>query len=164
MTALGVFRDDFYNAAAALTETQYTVTAQASGTLSASAIAGARNCVVLSSGATALTIDTALNIIAQIQNAVATAYKQGLGAFAAGVNPPPGVPNLFNVTYTLTIVNTNASTLTLTAAAGSGVTLSGTTTVTTAAERVYLVTITSPTTVSIQGMFTSSTSAGTFAA
>jgi hypothetical protein len=162
MTALGVFRDDFYNAAAALTETQYTVTAQASGTLAASAIAGARNCVVLSSGATALTTDTALNIIAQIQNAVATAYKQGLGAFAAGVNPPPGVPNLFNVTYTLTIVNTNASTLTLTG--GTGVTLSGTTTVTTAAERVYLVTITSPTTVSIQGMFTSSTSAGTFAA
>jgi hypothetical protein len=162
MTALGVFRDDFYNAAAALTETQYTVTAQASGTLAASAIAGARNCVVLSSGATALTTDTALNIIAQIQNAVATAYKQGLGAFAAGVNPPPGVPNLFNVTYTLTIVNTNAGTLTLTG--GTGVTLSGTTTVTTAAERVYLVTITSPTTVSIQGMFTSSTSAGTFAA
>lgn len=162
MTALGVFRDDFYNAAAVLTETQYTVTAQGNGTtLAASAIAGARNVVVLSSGATALTTDTALNIIAQIQNIVATAYKQGLGAFAAGVNPPTGVPNLFNTTWTLTIVNTNAGTLTLTA--GTGVTLSGTTTVVTASERVYLVTITSPTTVTIQGMF-SAGAAGVFTA
>jgi len=156
MTSLGVFRDDFYNAAAALTETQYTVTAQASGTLTASAIAGARMCVVLSSGATALTTDTALNIIAQIQIAVANAYKQGLGAFAAGVNPPPGVPNLFNVTWTLQIVNTNAGALTLTG--GAGVTLSGTTSVPLAgAMREYLVTITSPTTVTIQGMFASVT-------
>jgi hypothetical protein len=162
MTSLGVFRDDYYNAVSVLPQTQYTATAQASGVLSASAIAGAGECIVLSSGATALTTDSAINIIAQIQIAVANAYKQGLGAFAAGVNPPPGVPNLFNVAYTLIIVNTNAGTLTLTA--GTGVTLSGTTTVTTGAERVYLVTITSPTTVSIQGMFTSSTSAGTFAA
>jgi cobalamin biosynthesis Mg chelatase CobN len=159
MTALGVFRDDFYNAAAVLTETQYTVTAQASGTLAASAIAGARLCAVLSSGATALTTDTALNIIAQIQNIVATAYKQGLGAFAAGVNPPTGVPNLFNTTWTLQIVNINAGTLTLTA--GAGVTLAGTTTVITGASRWYQVTITSPTTVTIQGMFQS---AGPFVA
>jgi hypothetical protein len=159
MTALGVFRDDYYNAAAVLTETQYTVTAQASGTLAATAIAGARLNVVLSSGATALTTDTALNIIAQIQNIVATAYKQGLGAFAAGVNPPNGAPNLFNTTWTLQIVNTNAGTLTLTA--GAGVTLSGTTTVATASMREYVVTITSPTTVTIQGMFTS---AGPFSA
>ena len=161
MTFLGVFRDDFYNAAAALTETQYTVTAQASGTLAATAMAGARSCVVLSSGATALTTDSAINIIAQIQIAVANAYKAGLGAFAAGVNPPPGVPNLFNVTYTLTIVNTNGGTLTLTG--GAGVTLSGTTTIVTASSRVYLVTVTSPTTVSIQGMYSSGT-AGAFIA
>ena len=161
MTFLGVFRDDFYNAAAALTETQYTATAQASGVLSATVTSGARSVVVLSSGATALTTDSAINIIANIQNAVATAYKQGLGAFAAGVNPPPGVPNLYNVTYTLTIVNTNAGTLTLTA--GTGVTLSGTTTVVTASSRTYLVTVTSPTTVTIQGMYTSGT-AGAFAA
>ena len=32
MTALGVFRDDFYNAAAALTEAQFTTTAQGNGT------------------------------------------------------------------------------------------------------------------------------------
>jgi hypothetical protein len=155
MTSLGVFRDDFYNAGAVLTESQYTVTAQASGTLSASAIAGARMCVVLSSGATALTTDTALNIIAQIQNAVATAYKQGLGSFAAGVNPPSGAPNLFNFTSVLQIVNTNAGTLTLTGGGTTGVTLSGTTTIATASMREYLVTVTSPTTVTIQGMFAS---------
>ena len=161
MTSLGVFRDDFYNAAAALTEAQYTTTAQASGTLAATAIAGARECFVLSSAATALTTDTAINIITQVQTAVNTAYKQGLGSFAAGVNPPPGAPNLFNVTWTLTIVNTDASPLVLTG--GTGVTLSGTTAVPAASERVYLVTITSPTTVTIQGMFSSGT-AGAFIA
>jgi hypothetical protein len=155
MTALGVFRDDYYNAVSVLPQTQYTATAQASGTLASTAIAGAGDCIVLSSGATALTTDTALNIIAQVQNAVATAYKQGLGSFAAGVNPPTGVPNLFNVTWTLTIVNTNAGTLTLTA--GTGVTITGTATVLAGAEVQYLVTVTSPTTVTIQRMFSSVT-------
>jgi hypothetical protein len=154
MTALGVFRDDFYNAVSALAQTQYTTTAQGNGTiLAAAAIGGAGDCYVVSSGATALTTDSAINIIAAIQIAVATAYKQGLGGFAAGVNPPPGVPNLFNVTWTLVIVNTNGGTLTLTA--GTGVTLLGTTTVLTGAMRVYAVTILSPTTVSIQGIFAS---------
>lgn len=155
MTHLGVFRDDFYNAISALAATQFTSTAQASGVLSATAIAGAAECAVLSSGATALTTDSAINIIAQVQIAVATAYKQGLGSFAAGVNPPPGVPNLFNVTWTLSIVNTNGGTLTLTA--GAGVTLSGVTTVLAGARRDYAVTINSPTTVTIQGMFATAT-------
>jgi len=154
MTALGVFRDDYYNAISVLPHTQYTATAQASGTLAASAISGA--------GESALTIDTAINIIANIQIAVANAYKQGLGGFAAGVNPPPGVPNLFNVVYTLVIVNTNAGTLTLTAAAGSGVTLTGTATVLAGAEVTYQVTINSPTTVTIQRMY--STVTATFTA
>jgi hypothetical protein len=162
MTALGVFRDDYYNAISVLPHTQYTATAQASGTLAASAISGAGECHVVSSGATALTIDTAINIIANIQIAVANAYKQGLGGFAAGVNPPPGVPNLFNVVYTLVIVNTNAGTLTLTAAAGSGVTLTGTATVLAGAEVTYQVTINSPTTVTIQRMY--STVTATFTA
>ena len=93
---------------------------------------------------------------------MANAYKQGLGGFAAGVNPPPGVPNLFNVVYTLVIVNTNAGTLTLTAAAGSGVTLTGTATVLAGAEVTYQVTINSPTTVTIQRMY--STVTATFTA
>jgi hypothetical protein len=158
MTALGVFRDDFYNAVSALAQTQFTATAQASGTLAATAIAGAGDCYVTSSGATALTFDSAINIIAQVQNAVATAYKQGLGSFAAGVNPPPGVPNLFNMSWTLTVLNTNAGALVLSAGAGSGVTLVGSGTVTAAgAIRVFTVTITSPTTVTIQAVFGSIT-------
>jgi hypothetical protein len=155
MTALGVFRDDFYNAVSVLPHTQYTATAQASGVLAASAISGAGECHVLSSGATALTTDSAINIIANIQIAVANAYKQGLGSFAAGVNPPPGVPNLFNVVYTLVIVNTNAGTLTLTG--GTGVTITGTATVLAGAEVTYQVTINSPTTVGIQRMYSSIT-------
>jgi len=155
MTALGVFRDDFYNAVSALAQSQFTATTQATGTvLQATAIAGAGDCYIVASGqaGVTLTTDSAVNIIAQIQNAVATAYKQGLGSFAAGVNPPNGVPNLFNTVWTLTIVNLNTGVLTL--AGGAGVTLAGTTTVpTTGAARTYTVTITSPTTVTIQGMF-----------
>ena len=154
MTALGVFRDDFYNALSVLPQSQYNATAQASGVLSANFLGGAGDCYVASSGATALTFDSAVNIIAAIQNAVATAYKQGLGAFAAGVNPPPGVPNLFNVSWTLTVYNTNAGTLTLSAGAGTGVTLTGLGTIPTSNARIFIVTITSPTTVSIQSVYT----------
>lgn len=164
MAHLGVFRDDFYNAISALAQTQYTATAQATATvLAASAMAGAGDCYVVASGqaAVSFTTDSAVNIIAQVQNAVATAYKQGLGSFAAGVNPPPGVPNLFNTVWTLTIVNANSATLTL--VAGAGVTLAGNTTVVTASSRVYAITITSPTTVTVQGMYTSG-AAGAFAA
>jgi hypothetical protein len=119
-------------------------------------MAGAGDVYVTSSGATALTFDSAINIIAAIQIAVANAYKQGLGSFAAGVNPPPGVPNLFNVSYTLTILNTNAGALVLSAGAGSGVTLVGSGTVPLGgAIRVFTVTITSPTTVTIQAVYAS---------
>jgi len=154
MTALGVFRDDYYNAVSVLPQTQYTpVTAASGAVLAASAIGGAGISEIVTSGQAAVsyTTDSAINIIAAIQIAVANAYKQGLGAFAAGVNPPPGVPNLFNVTWTMSIVNLNSATLTL--LAGAGVTLSGTTTVLTLAKRDYAVTITSPTTVTIQGMY-----------
>jgi hypothetical protein len=150
MTALGVFRDDFYNAVSALAQSQATITAQASGILAASAIAGAGECYVVSSGATALTTDSAINIITAIQTAVNTAYKQGLGSFAAGVNPPPGAPNLFNVAWTLVINNQNAGTLTLTA--GAGVTITGSAATVTATARTYVVTITSPTTVTFQSV------------
>src|ERR1019366_7243631 len=112
MTALGAFRDDFYNAVSALAQTQYaTIVAATAATIPASSIAGAGDCYLVASGQAAVsyTTDSAINIIAQIQNAVATAYKQGLGSFAAGVNPPNGVPNLFNTTWTLTINNQDNS-------------------------------------------------------
>jgi hypothetical protein len=154
MTALGVFRDDFYNAVSALAQSQVVTTTAATSTLPASSISGAGDCYLDVSGGAAVTYttDSAVNIIAAIQNAVAVAYKQGLGSFAAGVNPPNGVPNLFNTTWTLTINNQNSASITL--VGGTGVTLIGTNaaTVVTDTMRVYVVTITSPTTVTIQSV------------
>jgi hypothetical protein len=163
MTFLGVFRDDFYNAVSALAQTQSVANTQASGTiLAATSIAGAGDCYFSNSGsagAVAFTTDSAINIIAQVQNAVATAYKQGLGSFAAGVNPPPGVPNLFNMTWTLTILNANTAAGTITLTGGTGVTITGAATIGVGGARVYTVTINSPTTVTLQSVlaFTAST-------
>lgn len=145
MTALGAFRDDVYNAVNVLTNAQVTSTAQASGVLLATALAGAVENYIASSGATALTTDSAVNIIAQLQQAVAVAYKNTINGFGAGVNPPVGVPNLFNLTFYVAIENTNAGTLTL--SAGAGVTLVGVATIATVTTRSWIVTVTSPTTV-----------------
>jgi len=159
MTALGVFRDDFYNAVSALAQTQYNATTLATASiLPASLLAGAGDVYLVASGsatAVAYTTDSAINIIAQIQIAVANAYKQGLGSFAAGVNPPPGVPNLFNVSYTLTIDNQNTAAGAITLTGGTGVTLVGTNsgTIAIGSARVYDVTITSPTTVTMQSIY-----------
>jgi hypothetical protein len=150
MTALGVFRDDYYNAISVLTVAQYTVTAQASGVLAASALAGAEECFILSSAATALTTDSALNIIAALQNAVAVAWRAsqiGGGGFAAGVNPPIGAPNLFNISWLVSIQNT-AGAMTLTG--GAGVTLLGSAVTASGDTRTWIVTVTSPTTISMQ--------------
>lgn len=151
MSTLGVFRDDFYNASAILTVAQYNATAQASGVLAASSMTGAHLNYVLSSGATALTTDTAVNIIAALNNAVAVAVKASQangGGFATGLGVPQSMPNLFNISWTLTIENTNGGTLTLTA--GTGVTLVGVATILTVNQRTWVVTITSPTTVNMQ--------------
>jgi hypothetical protein len=156
MAFLGVFRDDFYNAVSVLPQTQYNATGQNGGVLAASLIGGAGDCYVTASGQTtaqSLATDTAVNIIAAIQNAVATAYKAGLGSFAAGVNPPPGVPNLFNMSWTLTITNLNTSSAAITVTAGTGVTITGTATIPIGAIRVFTVTINSPTTVTLQSVF-----------
>jgi hypothetical protein len=162
MTALGVFRDDFYNAISVLPNSQYTTTVQNGGVLAATQLCGAGDCYLSASGqagAQALTTDSAINIIAALQAAVATAYKQGLGAFAAGVNPPPGVPNLFNVAWTLTILNFNTASGAITLTGGTGVTITGTNTIAINAERIFVITVTSPTTVNIQ-----SVNSGTIAA
>lgn len=140
MTTLGVFRDDYYNYTAALPMLQLKTTAQASGVLVASALAGATECYVTTSGATALTTDTGANIIAQI---LSTIQSVAVGA-------QPTVSNILNLAYTVYVRNTNGGTLTLTA--GSGVTISGTATIATTVERQYLVTITSPTSVTFQDL------------
>jgi len=68
-----------------------------------------------------------------------------------GVNPPPGVPNLFNTVWTLTINNQNSGILTLTGV--NGVTITGVNTIAATSARVFIVTVTSPTTVAIQSVY-----------
>lgn len=155
MTAIGVFRDDFYNASAVLTSGQYNAITQTSGTIAASNLAGAQEVFLSQSGATALTTDTASNIVARLQNAVAV---QTATQLAAGtVNPaPPGVPNLTNLTYFLRIINTNGGTLTV--SAGTGVTITGTNTLSTNTFRDFLVTVTGPAAVTFQSVGTGTTS------
>lgn len=157
MAFLGAMRDDFYNAVSALAQTQYNATPQLSGTvLAASLIGGAGDCYIVSTSgvatAIAFTTDSAINIIAAIQIAVATAYKQGLGSFAAGVNPPSGVPNLFNVSWSLEIVNLNNTAGIITLTGGTGVTINGVNTIAISSARQFTVTVTSPTTVVIQSI------------
>ena len=162
MAFKGVFSDDFYNAIHVLPASLAVAGPTATGTLTGAQLTGALEVDLLvgngASSAQTYTTDTAVNIIAALNNALATAYKQGLGAFAASVNPPTaGLPNLFNLSWTVTIENqgtTAASAL----AAGTGVTIAAANAGMTAtaialgapnapvATR-YVVTVTSPTTV-----------------
>jgi hypothetical protein len=128
MANLGVFRDSFYNAIHALPAAQATNGPVSTGTLPASQLVGALEVdIAVGNGAAAAqtyTTDTAVNIIARLQNAVAAAQAANVGGFAAalGDTPPLGVPNLFNLSWTVTFSNqgtTAASVL----AAGAGVTI-----------------------------------------
>ena len=165
MAFKGVFSDDFYNAIHVLPASQSVAGPTTTGTLTGAQLTGALEVdIAVGNGAGAAqtyTTDTALNIIAALNNALATAYKAQLSSFGAGVNPPTaGLPNLFNLSWTVSISNqgtTAASAL----AAGTGVTIAGanagfTTNGTvlnfTASTNVpavarYVVTVTSPTTV-----------------
>lgn len=129
MTNLGVFRDEFYNAIHILPASQGVAGPVTTGTLTAVMLAGAvENMVSVGNGAATTqtyTTDTAVNIIAQLSNAVNAAYKANVGGFASSLGAQPaisGIPNLFNVSFTISISNqgtTAASTL----AAGVGVTI-----------------------------------------
>jgi len=125
MANLGVFRDTFYNAIHALPASQAIAGPTATGVIPASTLAGAvENCLTLGGTSQTFTTDTAANIIAQLQTAVAAAQKANVGGFASalGDTPPPGVPNLFNVSFTVSISGTGITTG-ATLAAGTGVTL-----------------------------------------
>ena len=50
MTAIGVFRDDFYNAISVLPNSEFAAFTTATGTVPASALAGAGDCYVVASG------------------------------------------------------------------------------------------------------------------
>jgi hypothetical protein len=140
MTTLGVFRDDVYNYINTLTALKFNSISQASGTIAANLLAGATEVYLSQSGATALTTDTAVNIIAVLQAAIQQS--------AAGVQPNLG--QLQGLTWTVYIRNTNAGTLTL--SAGTGVTITGLATLATTVERQYQITITSPTTLTFQDL------------
>jgi hypothetical protein len=128
VTTLGVFRDDYYNAISVLPQSQFVATsANLSATvLTAAQMSGAGDCYIIASGQTTAqtaTTDNAVNIIANLQNAVNTAWKGQTAFGSQTVVPASGVPNLFNLTWTLTINNLNATAGTLTLTAGTGVTL-----------------------------------------
>ena len=166
MAFKGVFTDDFYNAIHVLPASQAVNGPTATGVVSGPQLVGALEVdISVGNGAGAAqtyTTDTAVNIIAALNAALATAYKAQLFSFGAGVNPPvAGLPNLFNLSWTLTISNqgtTAASTL----AGGTGVTIaainagytSGAGNLALGAPNVpnvtrWVVTVTSPTTITI---------------
>jgi hypothetical protein len=128
MGNLGVFRDDFYNAIHILPASQGTNGPTTTGTLTAAMLAGALECVTAigngGAGGQTYTTDTAVNIIAQINSAVNAAYKANVGGFASSLGAQPavaGIPNFFNVTWTITLAHQGTAASTL--AAGTGVTL-----------------------------------------
>lgn len=161
MTTLGVFRDDYYNAVGVLAQTQIKTTTQNGGVYSAANLAGAQDCYLSASGqagAQAITTDSAVNIIAQLQTAVQAAIAAGIAASGGsqsvpGGTPPPGAPNLFNLTYTLTVNNFNSAAGAITLAAGAGVTITGTNTIAINSQRQFVVSITSPTTVTLTSLY-----------
>jgi hypothetical protein len=162
MAFKGVFSDDYYNAIHVLPAALSVAGPIATGTLTGAQLTGALEVsIAVGNGAASAqtyTTDTAVNIIAALNNAVAAAYKAQLNSFGAGVNPPTtGLPNLFNLSWTVSFSNqgtTAASAL----AQGAGVTITGAnagitgTVLALGAPNVpvltrYVVTVTSPTTV-----------------
>jgi hypothetical protein len=152
MTALGSFRDDYYNSAAALTAVQNTAISAASPTIVAQQISGAVLTTLVGSGQTTAqtwTTDTGTNIVAWLQQVVAAAYKTQIAGFGQTVNPPVGIPNLFNLTYTLRIYNINTASGAITLTAGAGVTISGSAVVAIATAVDFVVSFNSPNSVTI---------------
>ena|ERR1700761_889202 len=129
MSEIGVFRDGYYNPVNILPRAQSTTISQASGVLAATAMVGGQDTFVTTSGATALTTDSAANILSTLYAALVN---------NSGSSPAPR--KWSTMSWLLNIINTNASTLTLTG--GAGVTISGTATIATNTSRNYLVTIT----------------------
>lgn len=126
MTTRGVFDDSILQPAVLLPFSQYQTTALASGVIPAALIAGCMENVLVSSGATALTVPTAAQIYAAVS-----------------------VPGL---QYRLRVINTNAGTLTLTA--GTGITVTGSLTLATNTWREFDVTLTGQSSASFKSIGT----------
>jgi hypothetical protein len=164
MSTLGVFRDDFYNSQCILGESQFNAANIATASvIPGVSMAGSRTVYLTESGvatAVALTTDTAVNIIAALQNAVAVAVKASQangGGFATGLGVPNSVgqfPNLFNVSWNFYVVNQNTASGAITLTAGTGVTIATNGTVSAAViaiatTAIYVAQVTSPTTVTL---------------
>ena len=145
MTAIGVFRDDVYDPIATLPGGQYKTTTQNAGTLAASLFVGAQENYVALSGQTtaqAITTDTAANII--------STFLQSVQLNTA--NYQPTAAQLIPVSFVVTLINNNTSTGAITLSGGTGVTISGTNTLAITTSRTFLVSITGPTTVTLQNI------------
>ncbi len=123
---------------AGLTPYQYTAIATASGVFAASAMVGAQDVVMLSSGATALTTPTAAAVLAALA-LITKLPNNGVG-----------------LSYVLRIINTNAGTLTITMDAS--ITATGTLTLATNTWREFIVTLGTGTTATWQAIGTGTTS------
>jgi hypothetical protein len=125
---LGAFRDDYFNSMNVLPQAQFVAisTALSATVLTAAQLSGSCDCYIVESGQTAAqtaTTDSAANILANLSVAVNNAWKGQTAFGSQTVVPAPGLPNLFNVYWTLTINNQNLTAGTLTLTAGTGVTL-----------------------------------------
>lgn len=138
MATRGVFDDVFFQGTDFLQDAQYGTTAVASGSLLASQTFGASDVYLLTSGATALTLPAATVVVAQA----------ALILTQSGAATPLNL--MLNLAYRLRVLNSNGGTLTLTA--GTGNTITGTATLATNTYRDYVVTITSPATVTYQNV------------
>ena len=144
MATRGVFDDNFFQGDDYLLGCQFSSTSVASGTLLATQTCGASETYLTQSGATALTLPSAAAVYAQLILLLTQQSCATPGNLAA------------SVVYKLRIINTNAGTLTLTA--GTGNTLTGTATLATQTWRDFVVTVTSPTTITYQSVGTGTNS------
>ena len=87
-----------------------------------------------------ITTDTAANIIAALANAITQAIKSA------------SVPQVQGQSFIFEFWNANTSSGAVTLTAGTGVTITGTSTIAVGVGRVYIVTVTSPTTVTFQDL------------
>lgn len=128
MTALGVFRDDFYNSSAVLPASQYNTTAVSlTGAPTTPLLFGAVESYLFATAAATITTDSAINIIAYLQNVLK-------------------VPNPIGCSFVMQVLSTAGG---VSFVGGTGVTVQGDGTASAAQGRNFVATITSATTINI---------------
>jgi hypothetical protein len=137
MAARGVFDDGIFAGSAFFPETQISSTAVAA--ITAAQAAGGCETYILQTTAVTTVLPSAAAIYAQLVQQLQVSAAQG----GPGIATPQN--NLVGCSYRLRIVSTPGSTV----SAGAGVTITGLNTIATSSWRDYVVTITSPTTITI---------------